>query len=132
MVTEMETTGQIISVQDSMKFLEPRVQLIIIQMDGEELILAVSDTGMGIPKEALGKLFERFYRVRHAGQQIKGTGLGLAIVKKIVEMHNGRITVESEVDRGTTFTVYLPLVHETTDTAVGDDQSSPVEQTAAS
>jgi signal transduction histidine kinase len=75
----------------------------------EELVIRISDTGMGIPKEALPKMFERFYRVNRPGEQIQGTGLGLAIVKKIVMMHNGRIEVESEVGRGTTITVFLPL-----------------------
>lgn len=76
--------------------------------DGE-LIIRVADTGMGIPKEFLPKLFERFYRVYRPGIKIQGTGLGLAIVKEIILLHNGRIEVESEVDRGTTFTVFLPL-----------------------
>jgi two-component system phosphate regulon sensor histidine kinase PhoR len=74
-----------------------------------ELAIRVSDTGMGIPKESLPKIFDRFYRVPHPGRQIQGTGLGLAIVKKIITMHGGRIEVESEVNQGTTFTVFLPL-----------------------
>jgi len=75
----------------------------------ENLLLQVSDTGMGIPKEALSKIFNRFYRVHRPGREIKGTGLGLAIVHKIVTAHGGRIDVESEMDQGTTFTVTLPL-----------------------
>jgi PAS domain S-box-containing protein len=74
-----------------------------------ELAIRVSDTGMGIPKESLPKIFDRFYRVPHPGRQIQGTGLGLAIVKKIITMHGGRIEVESELNHGTTFTVFLPL-----------------------
>jgi PAS domain S-box-containing protein len=80
-----------------------------VQHQGEELAIRVSDTGMGIPKECLSKIFDRFYRVHRPGKQIQGTGLGLAIVKKIVMMHHGRIEVESEVDQGTSFTVFLPL-----------------------
>lgn len=76
---------------------------------GCELVIVVSDTGLGIPKESLPKIFDRFYRVPRPGKQIKGTGLGLAIVKEIVNMHGGRITVESELDKGSTFTVFLPL-----------------------
>ncbi len=76
---------------------------------GEELVMRISDTGMGIPKEALPKIFDRFYRVHLPGKEIQGTGLGLAIVNKIVMMHGGRIEVESEVDKGTTFFVFLPL-----------------------
>lgn len=69
---------------------------------------------MGIPKEALSKIFDRFYRVYRPGKQIQGTGLGLAIVKKIVTMNGGRIEVESEVDKGTTFTIVLPLTNHPT------------------
>jgi len=75
----------------------------------EHVAIRVRDTGFGIPKEALPKIFERFYRVHRPGKEIKGTGLGLAIVNKIVTAHSGRIDVESELDKGTTFTVLLPL-----------------------
>jgi signal transduction histidine kinase/ActR/RegA family two-component response regulator len=85
-----------------------RISVSIHRRD-EELIMRVSDTGMGIPKEALAKIFEHFYRVHRPGKEIQGTGLGLAIVNKIVSLHGGRIDVESEVDKGTTFVVYLPL-----------------------
>jgi len=80
-----------------------------VQHQNEELVICVHDTGLGIPKEELPKIFERFYRVKRPDKQIQGTGLGLAIVHKIVIMHGGRIEVESEVNQGTTFTVYLPL-----------------------
>ena len=80
-----------------------------VQHRDSDWVISVSDTGMGIPKDALPKIFERFYRVNRRGKQIKGTGLGLAIVHKIVMLHGGRIEVESEVDQGTTFTVFLPL-----------------------
>ena len=79
------------------------------QRQGEFLAISVSDTGMGIPKESLSKIFSRFYRVHRPGKEIKGTGLGLVIVEKIVTAHGGRIEIESEVDKGTTFTVLLPL-----------------------
>ena len=85
------------------------------QRRAEEVVLRISDTGMGIPKEALPKIFNRFYRVRRPGKEIKGTGLGLAIVHKIVAGHGGRIDVESEVDKGTTFSVVLPLVPQRAD-----------------
>ena len=80
-----------------------------ILRQGDELVMRVRDTGMGIPKEALPKIFERFYRVPRPGKEIQGTGLGLSIVRKIVDMHCGRIEVESELDKGTTFTVFIPL-----------------------
>ncbi len=80
--------------------------------EGHEYYIRVSDTGMGIPKEAMTKIFDRFYRVQRPGQEIKGTGLGLAIVKRIVRAHGGRIEVESKVNEGTTFIVHLPIEHE--------------------
>ncbi|MFC1677332.1 ATP-binding protein [Planctomycetota bacterium] len=80
-----------------------------IKTANDEMIISVRDTGMGIPKEALSKIFDKFYRVYRPGKQIQGTGLGLSIVNKIVSMHDGRIEIESEVGQGTTFTVFLPL-----------------------
>jgi two-component system phosphate regulon sensor histidine kinase PhoR len=76
----------------------------------EWAILTVADTGMGIPEEERPQVFERFFRgEKPRTLQISGTGLGLAIVKEIVELHGGRVTVDSEVDRGSRFTVWLPL-----------------------
>lgn len=72
--------------------------------------LQVKDSGVGIEQEDLPHLFDRFYRGRHTvDKEVPGTGLGLAIVKEIVELHNGRIEVESEVGNGSTFLVRLPL-----------------------
>ncbi|MGD1043523.1 MAG: ATP-binding protein, partial [Sedimentisphaerales bacterium] len=83
------------------------------QLVNNELVVKVSDTGMGIPKDDMSKIFGRFYRVHRPGKQIQGTGLGLAIVKEIVIRHDGRIDVESEIDKGSTFTVYLPVAAQT-------------------
>lgn len=77
-------------------------------VDGEVLI-SVRDTGPGIPEESLPHLFEKFYRVPGEGQSIQGTGLGLSICKRIIEVHHGRIEVESQENLGTTFSIYLPL-----------------------
>ncbi len=79
------------------------------QCRGEEWAITVSDTGVGIPREALPRIFDSFYRVNRPGQRTQGTGLGLAIVKKIVTMHHGRIEVESQVGSGTTFRLLLPV-----------------------
>jgi two-component system phosphate regulon sensor histidine kinase PhoR len=76
---------------------------------GKYDVLTVSDSGYGIPKEHLPRLFERFYRVDHGRSRDEGgTGLGLAIVKHIVQIHNGRVSVNSEPENGTTFIVKLP------------------------
>jgi signal transduction histidine kinase len=87
------------------------------QLVNNELVVKVSDTGMGIPKNDMTKIFGRFYRVNRPGKQIQGTGLGLAIVKEIVMKHDGRIDVESEIEKGSTFTVYLPVAQQPAPTA---------------
>ena len=72
--------------------------------------LRVIDEGMGISREHLPKLFERFYRVDNRdSREIGGTGIGLALVEALVEGHHGTVTVESELGKGTTFTVILPI-----------------------
>jgi signal transduction histidine kinase len=71
----------------------------------------VQDTGYGIPSADLPFIFDRFYRVRNGkASEIEGNGLGLAIVKSIVEQHDGQISVQSEVDKGTCFSVSIPLM----------------------
>jgi signal transduction histidine kinase len=75
---------------------------------GNEAMLAVEDSGRGIPKKYLPKIFDRFYRVPDEDGYPAGTGLGLAIAKRIVENHRGRIDVTSRRGKGSTFTVYLP------------------------
>ncbi len=78
------------------------------QKDGRSLI-KIRDTGYGIPAASLPFIFNRFYRVRNNGHsEVEGNGLGLAIVKSIIEQHHGEVTVESEPDLGSCFTVSLP------------------------
>jgi len=84
--------------------------LVRAAVSGDEMTISVSDTGIGIPKADQERIFERFYRADAArSRESGGTGLGLSITKHLVEAHGGRITVESEVGRGSTFYVYLPL-----------------------
>jgi two-component system phosphate regulon sensor histidine kinase PhoR len=72
------------------------------------VVIRVSDTGVGIPKEHLARIFERFYRVDKArSRDLGGTGLGLSIVKHIIQLHDGEIYVESRSGSGTVFTIYL-------------------------
>jgi signal transduction histidine kinase len=80
----------------------------LFQQD-DRVVASVKDTGMGIPADALEKVFDRFYRVHRPGMEIQGTGLGLAIVKEIVHLHGGRIEVTSEINKGSEFIVTLPV-----------------------
>ena len=88
---------------------EGTVSLRLSQADGHAL-LEVSDTGIGIPQDALARIFERFYRVdKGRSRDEGGTGLGLAIVKHVAQTHGGQVEVESRIGKGSTFRVRLPL-----------------------
>jgi signal transduction histidine kinase len=102
-----------------------------VQSRSEHIAIRVSDTGLGIPKEALPKVFERFYRVKRPGKEIKGTGLGLAIVNKIVNAHGGRIDVESKLNKGTTFTVLLPYLVKPDSDVLPEQTDEHLERTLA-
>ena len=79
----------------------------------EAICVSVRDSGKGIPPEAMPRMFEKFYRVPDSEGMAQGTGLGLPIAKRIVEVHGGKMTVESEVDVGSVFKFTLPFSHET-------------------
>ncbi|MBQ3564319.1 MAG: two-component sensor histidine kinase, partial [Clostridia bacterium] len=73
---------------------------------GDNIILSVSDTGIGIPAEHQSRIFERFYRVdKSHSKETGGTGLGLSIVKHAVQYHSGKVALDSEVGKGTTVTI---------------------------
>ena len=74
---------------------------------GDNAVVLISDTGCGIPEEIRSKIFDAFFTTKAAGE---GSGLGLDIVRKIIEKHGGKIDIDSEVGRGTTFSVSLPIV----------------------
>jgi signal transduction histidine kinase len=99
-------------VSNAVKFTSPGGEIAIraAAKNGEALI-AVRDTGIGIPAEDLPRLFDRFWQA--TGSRRGGAGLGLAIAKGIVEAHGGRIWVESEVGRGSTFTFAVPVLEGT-------------------
>jgi len=85
-----------------------------VERHGEEVVLGVSDNGIGIGKGDLQRIFERFYRADKArSRELGGTGLGLSIVKHIAQLHRGRVEAESELGRGTTIRVVLPVVTQT-------------------
>lgn len=82
------------------------------EVEQNQIIIQFNDTGIGIPALDLPYIFDKFYRATNASMESSGTGLGLAIVKSIVESHGGRIWVDSTVDKGSTFTVVLPLIQQ--------------------
>ena len=83
---------------------------VVLRRMGRDAVLEISDTGVGIPPEDVEHVFDRFYRVDKArSRETGGTGLGLSIVQQIVRLHAGSVTVQSEQDKGTTFTVQLPV-----------------------
>ena len=90
----------------------PAKGTVCVRLDATEsrAVIQVSDTGQGIPARELARVFERFYRVDKArARQTGGTGLGLAIVRHVAEAHGGTVGVDSELGRGSTFTVSLPV-----------------------
>ena len=77
-----------------------------LRRDGDDAVVSIGDTGCGIPEDIRARIFDAFFTTKPAGE---GTGLGLDIVRKIIDKHQGRIEVRSEVGVGSTFTVRLPI-----------------------
>lgn len=104
---------------------EGKITVKIIK-ENDEVRLSVSDTGVGIPTDQLEKIFDRFHRIENIqGRSQEGTGIGLAMVKELVRLHQGNILVESEMGKGSTFTVSLPTGkdHLPADKMVTDENS---------
>jgi signal transduction histidine kinase len=101
-------------LDNSIKYTPPGGEVEIrIGRNGSEAIIAVRDTGIGIPAEHVPRVFDRFYRVDKARSRAEGgTGLGLSIARSIVTAHGGQIDLVSTVDQGTTCTVRLPMESE--------------------
>ena len=98
-------------LSNAIKYNKPGGEVwVTITEEDKEMIIRVRDNGMGIPKESLGRIFERFYRVdKGRSRKQGGTGLGLSIVKHIAGYYHGTITVQSELEAGTEFTVKIPI-----------------------
>ena len=83
---------------------------VTLEKNKEDILVKVQDTGIGISREEQEKIFKRFYRVdKSRSKETGGVGLGLNIAEWIAQAHHGRIEVNSELNKGSTFTVYLPI-----------------------
>jgi signal transduction histidine kinase len=98
-------------IDNAVKFTPERGSIRIrVEKNKDFAQVKVIDTGMGIPKEEQDNIFKRFYRVdKSRSKETGGVGLGLSIAEWIANAHHGRIEVDSELNQGSTFTVYLPL-----------------------
>ncbi len=100
-----------IFLDNSFKFTPSKGKVFVkIEANNNQAIISISDTGIGIKKEDISHIFDRFYQVKAARSKATndGYGLGLSLAKKIVEYHKGRIEVESQINNGTTFTIFIP------------------------
>lgn len=96
-------------ISNAAKYSHPPAKIFLtVNQEKEKVIISIADKGIGIPKNELPRIFERFYRV---DKKMGGSGLGLSIVETVVKKHFGQLFVESEVGKGTTFTLQLPLYH---------------------
>lgn len=102
-------------MDNAVKYKKPNEELHLVVSTrndgGSRIQICIADNGIGIKKEDLRKIFEKFYRV-HTGNRhdVKGFGLGLAYVKNVIDIHKGQIQAESEFGKGTKFIITLPII----------------------
>ena len=100
---------------NALKFTKAGKVEIGVKLEGDQLVYRVSDTGIGIPADKIGSLFTEFKQTDATiASEYGGTGLGLSITKKFIEMHGGRIWIESELGKGSAFIIEVPLRAKTT------------------
>ena len=99
-------------IDNAIKYTEEGVIKVVCKEKDDNLFILVKDSGIGIPKKDLPRIFERFYRVEKGrSRKMGGTGLGLSIVKHIVQLYDGNIEVKSSIGKGTEFKIVLPYKH---------------------
>lgn len=99
--------------ENAKKYADAPVVRLRAQLKNRRLLIAISDNGPGIAKSDLKRIFRKYYRVKNGDvHKVKGYGLGLAYVQKIIRMHRGTISVDSELGKGTTFTISLKLIND--------------------
>ena len=97
-------------VDNAIKYSKSDDNIVIrVFRNNSEISFQVADRGIGMPSSVVDNLFKRFYRSQRTQNQVGGTGIGLFITKAIVDAHHGNITVSSEVNKGSTFTINLPI-----------------------
>jgi signal transduction histidine kinase len=104
--------GQVLNnlVSNAVKFTEKGFIYLRAHRIGDSIVVEVEDTGMGMSKEDQGKIFERFRQVDGSStRRAEGTGLGLAITRSLVQMHGWELKLESELGKGTKFSIYIPV-----------------------
>ncbi|MFA7394777.1 MAG: ATP-binding protein, partial [Pigmentiphaga sp.] len=90
-----------------------RISVSALREGGQWVVLRVADTGVGVPKSEISRLGERFYRVdKTRSRELGGTGLGLSIVKHLMQAHQGKMEIESQLGQGTTVSLYFPVYKE--------------------